>query len=91
MIVLSAASSANKIADDVADGLSSYVVAEAWLLRENELANAELGDVRDVTGETVAEDAEQRLLVVELSPSRSASPTTGVGELGGGYAASVPD
>ena len=67
MVVVGVIPAANRSAEDVADGLASYVVAEAWLLREIEIANAELGDVRDVSDEAETEDADHRLRVVELS------------------------
>ena len=67
LVVASVVPAADRGAEDVVDGLASYVVAEAWLLREIEIANSELADVRDVSEEAAADDSEHQLRVVELS------------------------
>ena len=61
--------------------LGSYVVAEAWLLREIELANIRIADVFDVTGE----EEESELAPLVHFPADLPQPkTTSIRESTGG-------
>jgi len=59
--------------------LGSYVVAEAWPLREIELANIRIADVRNVTEEESVEEEEDPELVMELCLPISKADHRGTG------------